>query len=104
MYLKLSNKGKEKYFCKGILKVHLTRFEIKKIKKKYKNLRKAKILSKLPLEQWTKKELIDLIEVYSEYIFWVSGFNRYKIKTLDNYIYQGLYEKHSLYEEFRKNN
>lgn len=104
MIIKLNCKKNEKYFSNGQIADNLSRREKKEFKEKYKNLRKTKILKKLPLRQWTKEELIDLIDMYSVYILIVAGLREYNIETLYNYIYKGSYERHSLYEEYRKDN
>lgn len=103
MIIKLNYKNTKKYFSYGQISDNLSMREKRDNKKKYGVLRKAKILKELPLEEWTKEELIDLIEMYSMYVYMVAGFNGYNIVSLYRYIYNGRYEEDSWFEELRKN-
>ena len=86
----------------------LTPLEISRDKNKYGKLRKTAILEKLPIEQWTKNELLDLIEKYDIYFIILSALNKNsenpkKILPISLYVNKGEYKRlEEEYEEYRK--
>lgn len=93
---------------KGKFKNKLTPLEIVRNKKKYGKLRKSYILEKLPIQKWTKDELLDLIEAYDIYFIVLSALNKNslepkKILPISLYVSKGEYTRLAEeYEEYKK--
>lgn len=103
MILKLKKIIKKKRFFEVDYLEPLSKKEERKIKKRFNKLRKAKILKHIPLEKWSKKELLDLIDMYFIYILVTSALNDYKkIETIYGYIKNGKYENYSKFEKYRR--
>ena len=67
-------------------------------------LRKISTLEKLPFSQWSKWELVDLIEEYN--MFYLLCCKLYKNEaplSIPEFVYSGRYEAVSLFEELKSN-
>lgn len=82
----------------------LTEEEQKYYKNKYGKLRKVSILKNLPYEEWSKEELLDLIEEHDFYIMIENSKNKTKYFSISDFATNGEYERYSLFEEYRKLN
>lgn len=82
----------------------LTEKEKKYYKNKYRKLRKVSILRNLPYEEWTKEELLDLIEEYDFYIMIENSKRKTRYLSISEFATNGEYERYSLFEEYRKLN
>lgn len=82
----------------------LTEEEEKLYKSKYSKLRKVSILRNLPYEEWTKEELLDLIEEYDFYIMIENSKRKTRYLSISEFATNGEYERYSLFEEYRKLN
>lgn len=82
----------------------LTKEEEKLYKNKYSKLRKVSILRNLPYEEWTKEELLDLIEEHDFYIMIENSKRRTRYLSISEFATNGEYERYSLFEEYRKLN
>lgn len=88
-----------KYFAKYRVTDRLSKFE----KERFKRLRKISKLKNLPLTQWSKWELIDLIKEYN--LFYTIHCKALKNEiplSIDEFIYFGRYENESLFEELKE--
>lgn len=82
----------------------LTEEEEKLYKSKYSKLRKVSILRNLPYEEWTKEELLDLIEEHDFYIMIENSKRKTRYLSISEFATNGEYERYSLFEEYRKLN
>lgn len=82
----------------------LTEEEKKYYKNKYSKLRKVSILKKLPYEEWSKEELLDLIEEHDFYMMIQNSKNKTRYFSISDFATNGEYERYSLFEEYRKLN
>lgn len=82
----------------------LTEEEKKYYKNKYRKLRKVSILKNLPYEEWTKEELLDLIEEHDFYIMIENSKRKTRYLSISEFATNGEYERYSLFEEYRKLN
>ena len=82
----------------------LTEEEKKYYKYKYRKLRKVSILRNLPYEEWTKEELLDLIEEHDFYIMIENSKRKTRYLSISEFATNGEYERYSLFEEYRKLN
>ena len=82
----------------------LTEEEKKYYKNKYRKLRKVSILRNLPYEEWTKEELLDLIEEHDFYIMIENSKRKTRHLSISEFATNGEYERYSLFEEYRKLN
>ena len=82
----------------------LTEEEQKYYKNKYSKLRKVSILKNLPYEEWSKEELLDLIEEHDFYIMIENSKNKTRYFSITDFATNGEYERYSLFEEYRKLN
>lgn len=87
-----------KYFAKYRVTDRLSKFE----KERIKRLRIISKLKDLPLTQWSKWELIDLIKEYN--LFYTIHCKALKDEiplSIAEFIYLGRYENESLFEELK---
>ncbi|MBE5820881.1 MAG: hypothetical protein E7310_08820 [Clostridiales bacterium] len=82
----------------------LTEEEKKYYKNKYSKLRKVSILKNLPYEEWSKEELLDLIEEHDFYMMIQNSKNKTRYFSISDFATNGEYERYSLFEEYRKLN
>ena len=82
----------------------LTEEEEKLYKSKYSKLRKVSILRNLPYEEWTKEELLDLIEEHDFYIMIENSKRKTRYLSISEFATNGEYERYSLFEEYRRLN
>lgn len=82
----------------------LTEEEKEYYKNKYRKLRKVSILRNLPYEEWTKEELLDLIEEHDFYIMIENSKRKTRYLSISEFATNGEYERYSLFEEYRKLN
>lgn len=87
-----------------LLEDEFTEEEKKFYKNKYKNLRKVSILKNIPFEEWSKEELLDLIEEHDFYIMIENSKNKTRYFSISDFATNGEYERYSLFEEYRKLN
>lgn len=97
----------KKYYSDILVFCIDSRYDLIQKLKKYRNLRKAKILKNVKLEEWTKEEILDLLKMYDDRNFILSLLYGYKnFETIDDYIKNGNFERDScsLYEKLKKEN
>jgi len=82
----------------------LTEEEKMYYKNKYSKLRKVSILKNLPYEEWSKEELLDLIEEHDFYMMIQNSKNKTSYFSISDFTTNGEYERYSLFEEYRKLN
>lgn len=82
----------------------LTEEKEKLYKSKYSKLRKVSILRNLPYEEWTKEELLDLIEEHDFYIMIENSKRKTRYLSISEFATNGEYERYSLFEEYRRLN
>lgn len=82
----------------------LTEEEKMYYKNKYSKLRKVSILKNLPYEEWSKEELLDLIEEHDFYMMIQNSKNKTRYFSISDFATNGEYERYSLFEEYRKLN
>ena len=85
-----------KYYSRKETIDTMTKYERKTIER----LRKIEILKKIPLNEWTSWELYDLIFDYEIY-FLICNSNNDKPVSIYKYLYSGIYEKKSVYEDLK---
>ena len=70
------------------------------LKESYANIRKIEVLEKLPFEEWTKDELIEVIVSFG--IFKTAGGLESYINTIPEYVRVGIYRRNeSEFEEYK---
>lgn len=79
----------------------LTEEEEKSYREKYGHLRKVSILSKIPIEEWTKEELLNLIDEYELYCRIQTEVKKEKAMLFTTFILSGEYERMSVFEEYK---
>lgn len=87
-----------RYFAKYRVTDKLSKYE----KEQFKKLRKISILKEIPFRQWTKWELVDLIEEYNLfYILHCKTFKNEEPLSISEFVYTGKYEERSLFENLK---